>query len=50
MVRNIVGTLLLAGRDKIGRDAFRTILESGERERAGPTAPPHGLFLREIKY
>jgi tRNA pseudouridine38-40 synthase len=50
MVRNIVGTLLLAGQEKIGEEDFRAILESGEREKAGPTAPPHGLFLREIRY
>jgi tRNA pseudouridine38-40 synthase len=50
MVRNIVGTLLLAGQNKIGEGDFGTILESGERERAGPTAPAHGLFLREIRY
>lgn len=50
MVRNIVGTLLLIGEGKIGQDEFKAILASGERERAGPTAPAHGLFLREIKY
>jgi tRNA pseudouridine38-40 synthase len=50
MVRNIVGTLLLAGQEKIREEDFEAILESRERERAGPTAPPHGLFLREIKY
>ena len=50
MVRNIVGTLLTVGEERIGRDEFRAILASGEREKAGPTAPPHGLFLREIKY
>jgi tRNA pseudouridine38-40 synthase len=50
MVRNIVGTLLLIGRDRMAQEEFRTILESGRRENAGPTAPPQGLFLREIKY
>jgi tRNA pseudouridine38-40 synthase len=50
MVRNIVGTLLLVGRQRIGKDAFGRILASGQREQAGPTAPPQGLFLREIKY
>jgi len=50
MVRNIVGTLLLVGQEKIDSDAFKAILESRQRENAGPTAPPHGLFLREIKY
>ncbi len=50
MVRNITGTLLLAGQAKMGKEEFKAVLESGEREKAGPTAPPHGLFLREIKY
>jgi tRNA pseudouridine38-40 synthase len=50
MVRTIVGTLMLAGQGKITPDEFASILESRERERAGPTIPPQGLFLKEIKY
>jgi len=50
MVRNIVGTLLLVGSGKISVDDFRTIFESRDRDRAGPTAPAKGLFLREIRY
>ncbi len=50
MVRNITGTLLLAGQGKMGKEQFEAVLESREREKAGPTAPAHGLFLREIKY
>ena len=50
MVRNISGTLLLVGQGKITKSDFGAILESREREKAGPTAPPHGLFLKEIKY
>lgn len=50
MVRNIVGTLILVGRRKIGNNDFLKILESRERESAGPTAPAHGLFLRRVKY
>lgn len=50
MVRNIVGTLLLVGRGKMDGEGFREVLEAGERERAGPTAPPQGLFLRQIEY
>jgi tRNA pseudouridine38-40 synthase len=50
MVRNIVGTLMLVGRGKMDGEGFRAVLEAGEREGAGPTAPPQGLFLREIKY
>ncbi len=50
MVRTIVGTLLDVGQGRTGVDDFGAILASGMREKAGPTAPPHGLFLREIKY
>lgn len=50
MVRAIVGTLILAGRGKIGIDDFRTIIESKNRSAAGPSAPAHGLFLTEIEY
>jgi len=50
MVRTIVGTLMLAGQGKVTPDEFASILESRERERAGPTIPPQGLFLKEIKY
>jgi tRNA pseudouridine38-40 synthase len=50
MVRNIVGTLALVGSEKISVEEFETILESRDREKAGPTAPAKGLFLREIRY
>lgn len=50
MVRNIVGTLMLVGQGRMDQAAFLDILESGQRENAGPTAPPHGLFLRRVKY
>jgi tRNA pseudouridine38-40 synthase len=50
MVRNIVGTLLLVGKGKIDEEGFKAILESRDRDMAGPTAPPHGLFLWDIEY
>ncbi|MBA4389522.1 MAG: tRNA pseudouridine(38-40) synthase TruA [Syntrophus sp. (in: bacteria)] len=50
MVRNIVGTLALVGSEKISKDDFVAILNSRDRVKAGPTAPPQGLFLRRIKY
>ncbi len=50
MVRNIVGTLVLVGSGKLIENNFREILESKDRENAGPTAPAKGLFLRRIKY
>ncbi len=50
MVRAIVGTLVEIGRGRIGVDEFRRILDSRDRSLAGPTAPAHGLFLKEVLY
>jgi tRNA pseudouridine38-40 synthase len=50
MVRNIVGTLVDVGLDKITSDDFKRILVSKDRNLAGITAPAHGLFLMEVKY
>lgn len=50
MVRNMVGTLLEAGRGKISAKEFKTILQQQNRAAAGPTAPAHGLFLKEVYY
>jgi tRNA pseudouridine38-40 synthase len=50
MVRAIVGTLVDVGKGKVAVEEFRRILQSKDRRRAGPTAPAHGLFLREVKY
>ena len=50
MVRNIVGTLVDVGLDKITPDDFKQILVSKNRNLAGITAPAHGLFLIEVKY
>ncbi|MGD8677291.1 MAG: tRNA pseudouridine(38-40) synthase TruA, partial [Desulfobacterales bacterium] len=50
MVRNIVGTLVLVGSGKISVAEFEDILLSKERERAGATAPPQGLFLMCVNY
>lgn len=50
MVRNIVGTLVLVGRGKLSPEDFAAILASKNRDKAGPTAPSHGLFLMEVRY
>lgn len=50
MVRNIVGTLVETGSGKITPDGFQQVLVSRDRSLAGATAPPHGLFLMEVKY
>lgn len=50
MVRSIVGTLVEVGKGRIHHEEFKEILESKDRKKAGPTAPAHGLFLKEVKY
>jgi len=50
MVRAIIGTLVEVGKGRMNAVEFRRILESKERSKAGPTAPAHGLFLKEVKY
>lgn len=50
MVRNIVGTLVQVGRGERSPENLFKLLEARDRTRAGPTAPPQGLFLVEVKY
>jgi tRNA pseudouridine38-40 synthase len=50
MVRNIVGTLVEVGRGMRSSQSFAEVLEARDRTQAGPTAPPHGLYLMKVKY
>jgi tRNA pseudouridine38-40 synthase len=50
MVRILVGTLLDVGRGRFGPERVGEVLLSGERARAGTTAPPHGLCLERVEY
>jgi tRNA pseudouridine38-40 synthase len=50
MVRNIVGTLVEVGRGLRPAQSIGELLEARDRIQAGPTAPPHGLFLLEVNY
>ncbi len=50
MVRNIVGTLVLAGQGRMTRDGFAAALAARDRAVAGPTAPARGLFLEKVLY
>ncbi|MFO7706680.1 MAG: tRNA pseudouridine(38-40) synthase TruA [Desulfobacterales bacterium] len=50
MVRNIVGTLVAAGRGKLDPAGVEAILASRDRRQAGPTAPARGLFLVDVAY
>lgn len=50
MVRNIMGTLIEVGKRSMTVKEFKDVLESRDRGQAGITAPPQGLFLKEVKY
>jgi len=50
MVRNIIGTLVDVGLNKITPGDFMVILLSKDRTLASATAPPHGLFLMGVDY
>lgn len=50
MVRIITGTLLEVGLKKYPPRLVAEILASGDRTRAGPTAPPQGLCLIKVYY
>jgi len=50
MVRIIVGTLVDIGIGKINSSCIPEILSSRDRQRAGHTAPPQGLYLEKVYY
>ena len=50
MVRNIVGSLLEAGRGNLDESELRALLTPGSPRKAGPTAPAKGLFLVGVEY
>jgi tRNA pseudouridine38-40 synthase len=50
MVRAFAGTLIDVGRGHIPVGRVEEILNAEDRREAGPTAPPHGLFLMRVTY
>jgi len=50
MVRIITGTLVEVGQGRKNVDEVAEALESGQRELAGITAKPHGLYSLEVIY
>lgn len=50
MVRTLVGTMVDVARGRLAPDDFARLLNGAPRDRAGVTAPAHGLFLWDVKY
>jgi tRNA pseudouridine38-40 synthase len=50
MVRVLVGTMLEVGGGRRTLEDFASLLEGAPRERAGDTAPAHGLHLASVRY
>jgi tRNA pseudouridine38-40 synthase len=50
MVRVLVGTMLEVSGGRRSLDDFASLLEGEPRERAGETAPAHGLHLASVRY
>ena len=50
MVRIMVGTLLAIAQGRIPYGSLAAIIEAQDRSKAGPTAPPMGLYLNKVFY
>lgn len=50
MVRNVVGTLIEAGKGNLTADDVRALLRPDTKFKAGPSAPARGLFLVGVEY
>lgn len=50
MVRIIVGTLIKVGNGRLAAGEIESIIEEGNRKRAGMCVPPNGLVLEKVFY
>lgn len=50
MNRVLVGTMIEVAQHRRTLEDFARLLRGAERAEAGPTAPPHGLYLAGIRY
>ncbi len=50
MVRNIIGTIVYIGANKISLDSIDELFAKKQRNLTGITAPAHGLFLHKVIY
>jgi tRNA pseudouridine38-40 synthase len=46
----MAGTLIYVNEGKRSADNILTAFKTGNREKAGKTLPPHGLYLNKIYY
>lgn len=49
-VRIMMGTLVLIGKGRMPAEQITTLLENQDRTQSGPTAPPYGLYLKQVCY
>ena len=49
MVRIIVGTLVEVGQNRHPPEVIQNMLAAKDRQAAGQTAPPHGLYFQWIQ-
>ncbi|HPB58866.1 MAG TPA: tRNA pseudouridine(38-40) synthase TruA, partial [Candidatus Saccharicenans sp.] len=50
MVRTIVGTLLMVGRNRLVPEGIEELFKGKKRTRLSPTAPARGLYLVKVIY
>lgn len=50
MIRIICGTLIEVGKGNLKPEDVKIILDQKSRQEAGPNAPAHALFLKEVEY
>ena len=50
MVRIIAGTLVEVGLKHFPPEEMKNILDAKDRQKAGKTLPPTGLFLMNVEY
>lgn len=50
MARAMVGTVIYASLGKLAPEEIPEILEKGDRCLAGPTVPPQGLYMTDVRY